>query len=186
MNGDSLHDLLNRTDAAATPSAVVADDLAGRVRHIAKRRRRVRSAAAVGALVVLGLMTTILVWPKSPRHQAEIAQSAPDPVRLRAELTALRAEADARLAVVEIVLDREEKRQQTEKLRRVLNRPDALERVHREQDRAALILFCQADRIFKDPNRRQAAAAEYRELVELFPHSQWAAVARQRLQVIGI
>lgn len=186
MTSDPLHDLLHRTDAATTTPALPDDDLAARIRHVAKRRRVVRAGTAAVVLAAMAIVTSAFVWPRLPRQRTEIAQSAPDPVRLRAELMALRSDADARLAAVEIVLDRERKQQQAEKLRQALNRPDALERVHREQDRAALILICQADRIYNDPRRRQSAAEEYRQLLALFPQTQWAAVARQRLAEIGI
>src|SRR5207244_2714077 len=116
---------------AAVPPALADEVFAARVRHVAKRRRVMRSGATATVLAVMGIVATVVVWPRSPRQHTEVAQSAADPVRLRAELVALRSDADARFAVVERVLDREEMRTRSEKLQQAMNRPDALERVHR-------------------------------------------------------
>jgi hypothetical protein len=96
------------------------------------------------------------------------------------ELAALRREADERTAHVEMLLAVE---------RRVASRHptprgDTLARLRAEQDRAALILIYQADRYSRELKLAAPAVDGYRRVIELFPESQWASVARQRLREI--
>jgi hypothetical protein len=65
--------------------------------------------------------------------------------------------------------------------------PDPLAQIAAERDLGALALVRQADRRYRETNHPNpaAAATAYARVVELFPNTHAAAVARQRLAAIG-
>lgn len=191
MTNDPLGELLSRADAVASVAHHPAADLARGVRTEA-RRRQVRTRVTVGALALLVASAVVLTRPSHTEivHNAptasnravESSKPARDAAELRSELAALRTEAAGREATVRAMLDGEKRG------RRVVTVPrgiDPLDRILAEQDRGAMALVRQADRQYRELDRKESAAAGYGRVVELFPKTHWAAVARERLAEIG-
>jgi hypothetical protein len=184
MTHDPLRELLTRTDAVAVTTKP-RDGLAVHVRAEALRRRsRTRRAFGAASIVLIAVGAASSLFRSPPQTPvADVAVVAPDPAdlaRVREEITALRHEATAREATVAAMIAGEARG------RRPPARPavDALDRIRDQQDLAALALVRQADRFYHDLARPQRAAAAYERVVELFPQTPWAAVARQRLNEI--
>jgi hypothetical protein len=182
---DRLADLLVSADAASPVGAAkAAAALAQRCRGIARRRirtRRFTSSAAVCLLLAGLCVVASRRVPPAPVSHNPAAASPVDVETARAELRALREESRHREALVQRLLAGEQRRRAAAELRRASLSPDALQRLRHEEDRAALVLIHQADRSSRDSRRQEAAAEGYRRVVELFPQSQWAAVARRRI-----
>ena len=192
MNDNVLKQLLRQADATADRPPVLPTDLASRVRGLAGRRRQhVRVMLRVAAVLVLVTGGT-LMWPKldhdisTGTNAAEPAAvvkptNSPDQARLRTELTLLESEAQMRVELVrrtrELIIQREISQESNART----NFPDAVANVRREVDRAAFTLVSQADRICREQHLCASAARKYKRVVELFPNSCWATVARQRL-----
>ena len=189
MSDDPLKKLLQQADAMAGGPPETPGDLAQRVRVLAARRQRVRvgfSAAAAAIVLVVGMT---LLWPQGsappqPVNEppvVQVEQSQPDIARLKAEIERLHREADTRLAVVQRTQEILEEMRRFEELKRQPPWPDAVANVRREVDQAAYTLVSQADRMCRELDLCDSAAVKYRRVVELFPETRWAVVARQRL-----
>lgn len=169
MKTDALIELLRETDQASPPLAVNSTDLANRVRLLARRRHRTRRAAlTIGTTALLAVAMTPWMRPAD----------VPD---VLIELERLQREADARMAVVNRVIDLRNRSRQWSRARRALLKPDPLEHSRLEIDKAAFVLVYQAQRLERELNLAAPAIENYRRVVELFPNSRWTAVARRRL-----
>lgn len=189
MEQDSLDRLLKHADAAApetSPVRVSADRVLGELRR-QRRARRVRlgtigAAAAVlfGAVGVVWLMTGTRPGGSHPGPM----NPAPllDVAALLEAAEALGREADSRAAVVrQTTLHETRIRALRELQRRAAATPDALALVRAQMDAAARTLVQQADRISREQDQQATATLYYREVIERFPETTWAGVARQRL-----
>jgi len=191
MTHDPLGGLLSRADAVAPVAHRPAADLARGVRAEV-RRRQVRARVTFGTLVLLIASAIVLIRPShpqmvhnaptSPNRGVETTPPARDAAKLRSEIAALRTEAAGREAIVRAMLDGEKRGRRAVTVPRGV---DPLDRILAEQDRGAMALVRQADRQLRELDRQDAAAAGYGRVVELFPKTHWAAVARQRLAEIG-
>ena len=185
MKADPIDELLRRADRAAGEPPVP-DDLAGRVRRKARRRRLAAISAGVGVAVLLATVAVAL-WPGRPQTsrptaQAPKAASHEEVTRLRAKIAGLRAEADSRAAVVNQMLARlRQQDDHLEDLQRQLDRPDPLAEVRRQIDRTAYIMVYQADHSRGELGFVDSPEQTYRRVIELFPDSRWADVARKRI-----
>ncbi len=177
MNDDRLEELLRHADADL-PAPRLPDDLVARVLRRARQRRYRRvtvTSAAAAILLAVGLS-----WPllKSPP-----AQPTPGPGVLVAEISALRAEAQSRVAVARRVKDLQA--QDAE----VAARPqppavlDPLLAVRLETDQTAILLVKQADGL-ANLDSRQSAAELYRRVIDLFPDAPSATRAREHLKIL--
>jgi hypothetical protein len=179
MTSDPIGDLLTHADATAGPPQP-RPGLADRVRTQAQRRRT-RARVTAGAVAVLAIAGAFPAVRSTLRQRTTDVTSVPanafDAARLRQEITALRQEATAREKVVAAMLAGEARGRRPPARSPV----DPLQRIRDQQDVAALALVRQADRLYHDLARPQRAAATYERVVELFPQTPWATVARQRL-----
>ena len=199
MNDDGLRKLLREADAAAGQPPKVAGDLARRVRVLAARRRRVEFGMSAAAAILLATgMTFLMSQSTASRSSAgrpaivkggpAVAKGSPivpESADIVAEIARLDREASVRLAVA----------RRTEELVREMRERDAAKRTQevyvdpvadarREVEKAAYTLVSQADRMCRDMNLCAAAEVNYRRVLELFPETPWATVARQRLDEI--
>ncbi|MBN1489464.1 MAG: hypothetical protein JXA69_06050 [Phycisphaerae bacterium] len=188
---DSIEQLLRAADRAASPPPIAPADLAGHVRRLARRRRTLRAVggAAAAAMVVLAVGSRFLMPQAGPTAESPIA-TGPQPAtqnevtQLRAEIAALRQEADAALALARQLAAERQRQDQVAALQRVIDGPDAVDEVRREMDQAAFTIVYQADRMLRELNLPESAIESYRQAIRLFPDSPSAAVARQRLAEI--
>lgn len=191
MTDESLKRVLREADAAAGDGPRVGDDLARRVRSLDARRRNVRFRFNVAAAAVIAVGSSLL-FSESPRLSS---RAGPEPTTERnaiAELERLDREADSCLAVVlrtqEILGQRERLRTATKRCEvleaRGLAIPDVVLDARREVDTAARTVVAQADRMCRKMDLCGAAVVRYQWVIDLFPDSRWATVARQRIDEI--
>jgi len=200
MSDDALRDILKRADATAEAPPKMPADLAARVRRRAARRSRTRvmGGCVAAAVVVLATGVTAYFWSASDTNipnrdpaanavvNADSEQYADsDMAAIRAELDALRREADARLAVARRtreILGRMEKADAASETEEEV--PDAVANARREVDRAAYTLVVQADRMCREMKLCDSAMVKYERVIRLFPETRWATVAKDRLNEI--
>lgn len=183
MNDDTIKDLLRQADrAAGTRSAP--PGLADLVRRRMRRQRVVTTkryvAAAAAIIVITSGAILILSRSKPPGRSAPVDEFT----KLRTEIEQLRAEADTRMAIIEQMLARQSRKERLARLEWELARPDPVEQVRLELERTACIMVYQANRMYQELDLPESAVKSYRQVIELFPETHWAKVARQRLTKI--
>jgi hypothetical protein len=192
MSDELLRRLLQQADATAGPPPRIGDHLAARVRGRVLRRRRVAFRLSAAAAIVLAAGVTVLMsyspTRRGPLAGAGIARSEPVATPhgdVRAELARLDREAEIRIAVARRTAEILTQRRLAES--RTLQQPaiaDPVADAQREVEQAAYTLVSQADRMCRDMNLCATAVVNYQRVVELFPETPWATVARQRLEEI--
>lgn len=197
---DRLEQLLREADAArdiprhaGDSERAAAAAAAAVVRLHGKRRARRRAAAvAAGAACVLGVLLLTDVMSQRDRRgaQPEVATvtapvNRPDSATLRAELSNLRAEAEARMVIVRAIEAWE--RDASAPGNREVAEADPLDeidptiRLDIERERAAMALVLAGDLVrARVPDPRPAAEA-YALAAAQFPTTRAAAAARERL-----
>lgn len=180
MNDERLRELLRCADAdSAGPSAM--PELAQRVRGLARRRRMVRAVGVV-ALIVVGAVVAMV---QLNRPSAPLAQDPTiDPSVADQRLAVLQTEAEYHSALAERMWEAETQARRVARAERIVATVSPLRQIEREMDRAAMLAIQDADRMLRELNQHEEAAAEYRRTIELFPQSHWAAVAKNRLERI--
>lgn len=185
---DPIEQLLRAADRAAAAPPAGPADLADRVRCRARRQRSLHAVGgtAAAAVIVLAVGVWWLTSPGGPTAEAPVvARSQPatqdEVAQLRAEIAALRQEADAALALARQLAAERQRQDQMAALQRVIDGPDAVDEVRREMDQAAFTIVYQADRMLRELNLPESAIESYRQAIRLFPDSPSAEVARQRL-----
>lgn len=178
MTEDKIKNLLQRADRTAGGPASVSVDLSA-LRRNANRRQTVNLAVriAIAALVVIAIGIWCFTVKKTRDRQRIIA--------LEAEIKQLKLQTDATLNLVREVLEKDRRQRRLGELRTQLARiPDPLEETQKQVDKTAFILVYQANRMYQELDQKEAAIRDYNRVIELFPQSQWAEVARQRISEI--
>ncbi|MHC4706853.1 MAG: tetratricopeptide repeat protein [Planctomycetota bacterium] len=179
MEEDKIKSLLQKADRIAGQPAHVPANLAADVRRRAKQRRFVRLAAplAAAAMVLIAFGIYQLVDTNGGGTNEEIRHAA-----LNAEVEQLRAQTDATLKLVREVIENQRRRSQLQALEaKLASIPDPLEQMQRQADKTAFILVYQANQMYEELDRKDSAIQTYNRVIELFPQSKWAEVARERL-----
>ncbi|HWE92765.1 MAG TPA: hypothetical protein VG269_02220 [Tepidisphaeraceae bacterium] len=191
--------LLQTADDAA-PLPGVRADLTARVRQRVRGRKRMRAAGSATALVLLAVAATVLVAHGGPGSKVPITQrdnqnrdnqkgEAPVDVPALKEQYA-RLESEARqhelTAAAMIRMESRARREEriaaaAERAQEVLARPDVLDELAARRDRTARILVDRGDVLLRQTGGAPAAAESYKNVVDLFPDTPEAAVARDRL-----
>jgi hypothetical protein len=145
----------------------------------AKKIRFVRLAAPLAAaamvLIAFGIYQLVGTPADDTREQMRLAA-------LKAEVEQLRAQTDATLKLVREVIENQRRRSQLQALEaRLASIPDPLEQMQRQADKTAFILVYQANRMYDELDQKDSAIQTYNRVIELFPQSKWAEVARERL-----
>ena len=173
MPEDKIKNLLQKADETAGEPMPVSINFSA-VRRRANRRRFVSVttpiAAAAAVLLAFGLWSLI--------KQQKIAS-------LERQIEQLQTRADATFNLIQEVLENERKQQRLDELQAQLaSIPDPLEEIRKQVDTAAFNLVYQADRMYGELNLKSSAIKTYKRVIELFPETQWAEVAHQRLSEI--
>jgi hypothetical protein len=184
MDSDPLGKLLRDVDAEQ-PLRAGAGDLIFQVRRRARRGRMARRAVAAGLLIAVGGAS---FWyaslPSAPRKVIVLATSpttatatAPvDVAQLRREMARLNADAELHERTALLILAREQA---------AVAVPDARQALTAQVERSALTLVNRGDSLLHDPGAKAEAAESFKRVLELFPQSRGAALARERLNQIG-
>jgi tetratricopeptide (TPR) repeat protein len=173
MPEDKIKNLLQKADETAGEPMPVSINIPA-VRLRANRRRFISVttpiAAAAAILLAFGL------W--SLTKQQKIAS-------LQRQIEQLQTRADATFDLIQEVLEDERKQQRLDELQAQLaSIPDPLEEIRKQVDTAAFNLVYQADRMYRELNLKSSAIKTYKRVIEIFPETQWAEVAHQRLSEI--
>ena len=176
MNEDRLRQLLRDADAGPLSPAdptVLAAAVRGRLR----RRRKSRNLATVLS-VLLCLAGSWSFW-KRPVHGP--IPEAPLPGQLAMslqELDDLRSDTDARMEAVDELMRRRA-------IVVVPERPDPMLAVRLELERSAIIVLDTARGVERNAGDRQEAKSRYQRVIELFPDSYGALLAKQRIRELS-
>jgi len=193
---DNLEARLKRDYAEPAPRPEFARDLearlADRLRRAAPgpqtspplrapRRRPWRRAALFAAAAALVLAAVgLLIRNDLERRAAQGRRIA----RLQADVAGCESEIRLRSAAIRRILARERRAAVDARLADLAARPDPLIQVAAERERAAATMLATADRMYRRLKLRESAVETYQRAVVLFPGTQGASLARQRLSEI--
>jgi tetratricopeptide (TPR) repeat protein len=179
MTKDKIENLLRTVDQMAGPAKPVSANLAAVVRRRAHRRRTVRIAAPIAAVVAA--LAAVGVWSLATTS-SETLQDQTRLVAIETQIEQLQARTDATLKLIQEVLEKERQQRKLAELEAELaSIRDPLEEVKEQIEKTAFILVYQADRMYQQRNQRDSALAAYNRVIELFPQTRSAQTARQRL-----
>jgi hypothetical protein len=182
MEEDKIKSLLQKAEQMAGLPAPPPAELAAAIRRRAKHRKLIRLAAplAAAALVLIAFGIYQLVGTPAGDTHEQVRL-----VALQAEVEQLRAQTGATLKLVREVIANQRRRSRLEELEAKLARiSDPLEEIQRQADKTAFTLVYEANRMYGELNQRDSAIRTYKRVIELFPQSKWADVARRRLSEI--
>jgi cell division protein FtsB len=181
MPEDKIKNILQKADETAGEPMPVSINLSA-VRLRANRRRFVSVTtpitAAAAVLVAFGLWSLTSKIIEKTAQQQKIAS-------LEAQIQQLQIRTDATFNLIQEVIEDERKQQRLDELQAQLaSIPDPLEEIQKQVDTAAFNLVYQADRMYRELDLKSSAIKIYKRVIELFPETQWAEVAHQRLSEI--
>ena len=181
MREDKIQSLLRDADRKAGPPRSVSVDLSA-IRRRARQKRRARLvvpvAAAAVVLVALSIWTAVVRTNRTTQEQEKIAA-------LENEVRVLQARTDAALKLIRQMVENEQRQRRLDQLQAELTSiPDPLEEVQKQVETTAFIMVYQADRMYRELDQRDSAIRAYRRTIELFPQTESAEAARQRLKQI--
>ena len=177
MTEERIKNLLQEADGGASLSESDAGAITAWVYRRAGRRRLVRVAVPVAAvaLVLIGIGLQQLVV----RQEAARAKQT---AAIEMQVKQLTAQVDSALDLVAEVLENQRRQQRLEALEAKLAAiPDPLEEIQRQADKTAFVMVYQAEKMDKQLNLRDSAVRTYKQVIRLFPETQSAKVARERL-----
>jgi len=103
--------------------------------------------------------------------------------RLRVSLQVLNARAEAHQAAADRLLALERRRRRLNSTGRM--RPGGrIEEMRRQLDRAAFLTLRRAEMLLSEIGNKPGAMAAYQQVVEMFPGTPWADIARQRQSIL--
>jgi len=179
MTEDKIKNLLYEADKTAGGPVPLSSNLAATVRRRASRRQTANLAFRVAAAAVI--LFALGIWSfnvKKTRDRQRI-------VALEMQIKELKTQTDATLNLIREVLDEERKQRRLNELQAQLaSYTDPLEEIRKQVDKTAFILVYQANRMYRELDQKDSAIKAYKRVIELFPQSRWAEVARQRLSEI--
>lgn len=184
MNDDELKSLLRSADAGVEKPVFATGELAERVRRLDRRRRR-RARLLVAAAPVLGVVT-IAAWflPQKavPTNADRRAASVPSDVR---EIERLRAEAAYQEQMARAMISLAERERVARSVAVVGEESDPLDEIREQVDVVAYRMILRADDLYARKMDSPEVVELYREVMQLFPKTYSAEVARRRLTDLG-
>jgi tetratricopeptide (TPR) repeat protein len=179
MTEDKIKNLLYEADQTAGGPVPVSANLAAAVRRRASRRHTANLAFRIAAAAVI--LFAFGIWSftvKKTRDRQRI-------VALEMQIEQLKIQTDATLNLIREVLEEERKQRRLNELRAQLSSySDPLEEIQKQVDKTAFILVYRANRMYCELDQKDSAIKAYKRVIDLFPQSQWAEVARLRLSEI--
>ena len=177
MPKQSLRQLLREADAKPRASDPV--QLATNVRHRHVHQRRVRMGTGIAVVVAVTIVSLALILPPQEQQYVALKPGTPETIDPKTELARLKIDARvSELTAAALTLKGRARRATA----RVEAQEDPLAQVRFQRDRAAMTMVYEAQRSSRVPALSDRAVAQYRKVIELFPGSSWAEVARDRLR----
>ncbi|MHC4757239.1 MAG: tetratricopeptide repeat protein [Planctomycetota bacterium] len=181
MSQDKLTDLLQNADQIAPrPSYKIKSSSVSLHRLAQQKHRRIWTASIAACLLVaVSITLTIAYSHKTRTEQQKI-------IALETRIKQIQADADATLNLVRQVISQQQQQQKLDELNAQLAAiPDPIEEMNQQIERTAFILLYQADR-YGELNLKQSAIDSYNRLIELFPQTDSAQKAKQKLENIEL
>ncbi|MHC4131300.1 MAG: hypothetical protein ACYSSP_09005 [Planctomycetota bacterium] len=181
MSEDKLTDLIHNADEMTPHPSYSIKSSSAILKQLARQRhRRLWIASTAACLLLISGITLISAYSiKTKTEQQRI-------IALETRIKQLQADADATLKLVRQVIHQQQQQQKLDELNAQLAAiPDPLEEINRQIERTAFILLYQADR-YGELNQKQHAIDSYNRLIELFPQTDSAQKAKQKLENIEI
>lgn len=180
MTEDQIKQLLQEADRIAGLPGPVSANLSAIIRRRAHRRHlRISIAAPLAAAAVILIAVGISNFTFRPTEKTKDQEKI---VLLEKQFEQLQAKTDAAVNLIQEMLVAEQKQHSLNELEvQLASIPDPLEEIQRQVDKTASILIYQADRLYRELNRTDSAVETYNRVIELFPKTNQAQKARQRL-----
>ncbi|MBC8471451.1 MAG: hypothetical protein H8D56_18475 [Planctomycetes bacterium] len=180
MTEDQIKQLLQEADRIAGLPGPVSANLSAIVRRRAHRRHlRISITAPLAAAAVILIAVGISNFTFRPTEKTKDQEKI---VLLEKQFEQLQAKTDAAINLIQEMLVAEQKQHSLNELEvQLASIPDPLEEIQRQVDKTASILIYQADRLYRELNRTDSAVETYNRVIELFPKTNQAQKARQRL-----
>lgn len=182
MKPDPIQQLLQETDQRRpADSTSNASDLAGRVLKIRNWRRNVRIVSTLALLLISGTLSLIVLRERGSATQ-QLAMdgkaSLQGPVTLDQELRDLQSQ----IAVNEQIIRRLKAMETIERAEAEIARLQSRQFPEQEiTERAASAVVYQTDRMYRSTGQSASALQAYREVIEHFPGTASAELAKQRV-----
>ena len=182
MADDKLQQLLQYADKSAGQPQYKAVSLEFIVRRRTHRRRIKMIAGPIAAVVLIltGLSIYTItrnVTPK-PLTPQQVAS-------LKAQINDLNARLDSTLKLVEEITARERAQEKLDQLNAELaSIPDPMEELNKKIEKTAFILLYYADKGYEEFHNADDAELSYNRVIELFPQTLSARLAKERLEKI--
>ena len=181
MTEDKIKNLLQKADQTAGHPAPISANLTAAVRRRARQRHFANLAVPIATAAIL--LIAFGIWHLTTTTETE--QSPEKIASLEAQIQLLQARTDAAVNLIREVLENERKQRRLDELQaRLANIPDPLEEIQNQVEKTAFILVYQADRMHRELNQKDPAIETYNRVIELFPQTRSAEVARQKLAEI--
>jgi hypothetical protein len=177
ISEDSFQQLLTAADdSAAKPPALNADAVITAVLHKQSRQKSRRIFLSGCSSVAAALLIVGLVWLHHDRNkQFEIA-------RLQNEIQTLNQRLDTTMAMVQKTLEMQRRQEKLTQLENQLAQYGDFDRkLQAQEEDTALTILIQADRL-REANLLKDAQAFYGRVIDMYPKTYWAQIARQKLQ----
>lgn len=170
------HILLDADGYAAGPPVLKADAVIAAVRHKQHLRKCRRILAAGISSIAALVLIAGLVWIRHDRNkQLQIA-------RLQTEIQFLNQRLDTTMAMIQEAMEIQRQQDKLTQLENQLAQYSDYEQKRDEQEEnTALTILIQADRL-QNASLQQDAQSFYKRILELYPNTYWAQIARQKLQ----
>ena len=179
MPDDKLEQLLHTADKSAGTPLYKPDSLADAV-HRRARRRRIKVVVAPIAAAVLILAGFCLFTFTNKTRQKPLT---PEQIAsLNTQIRNLNEKTDATLKLVREVIERQKSLERLAKLNAQLAEfKDPLEQLNKNINKTALILVYYADKRYEESGNPQDVIQTYNRVIELFPDTNSAKLAKQKL-----
>jgi hypothetical protein len=182
-NDPALIELLRSADSQASPVRLpLSEDLAAAARKAAANREQFNFALAGSALVLVLVAGVAFSVARADLAHRRISDA--DLARLRGELTVMTRQADADGRFANQLNDNLQRRKQAQQRTPLLTQQSTAEKLAQQRDRAAMTMFLNAQDIELKSKRPDRALAQYRRVVELYPKSPAAQMARKRIDAL--
>jgi hypothetical protein len=179
MNFDPIEQFLRHADRQPTGSNADALELAQRVWRKHRRRQNIRVVGCVVAFVCLCITVRFATMPSSSTQLASTAPTAP---AVDDQLNELRSQIAAQEQLVQQMLMVEQRVQDGARWASVARSPSDDE----VTERAASAMVFQADRLRNVAGASETARRAYGQVIEYFPHTASAELARKHASEIRI
>jgi Tfp pilus assembly protein PilN len=181
MSEDKIQNLLQNTDRSAPQPLYTIRSTSTLLHQLARQKHRRLWTASIAAclLLVSGIALTSAYSIRTKNKQQRI-------IALETRIKQLQADADATLKLVRQVISHQQQQQKLDELNAQLAAiPDPIDELNHQVERTAFILLYQADK-YRELNLKRSAIDTYNRLIELFPDTDSAQKAKQKLENIEL